>query len=154
VRANCTTKRSFPITVVNQHCSGISIYFYHFYELVVLRALSKSESVVGHHIIIFICIGLKFTVELLIQAYAFLSNDRYKLVHFVVIVNIFLGALSRIWAVTLVSPLELVRTKMQSQKMAFYEVPYTISDSNLMNLLRTNFYLPVFFHRSDPALLI
>ncbi len=33
-----------------------------------------------------------------------------------------LGALSRIWAVTVVSPLELVRTKMQSQKMAFYQV--------------------------------
>ena len=32
------------------------------------------------------------------------------------------GALARIWAVTLVSPLELIRTKMQSQKMAFYQV--------------------------------
>ena len=39
--------------------------------------------------------------------------------------NIFfciLGGLARIWAVTLVNPLELVRTKMQSQKMAFYQV--------------------------------
>ena len=32
------------------------------------------------------------------------------------------GALARVWAVTLVSPLELIRTKMQSQKMAFYQV--------------------------------
>lgn len=32
------------------------------------------------------------------------------------------GALARIWSVTIVSPLELVRTKMQSQKMAFYQV--------------------------------
>ena len=32
------------------------------------------------------------------------------------------GALARIWAVTIVSPLELIRTKMQSQKMAFYQV--------------------------------
>lgn len=32
------------------------------------------------------------------------------------------GALARIWAVTLVSPLELIRTKMQSQKMALSQV--------------------------------
>lgn len=36
------------------------------------------------------------------------------------------GALARIWAVTVVSPLELVRTKMQSQKMAFYQVRQAI----------------------------
>jgi solute carrier family 25 protein 39/40 len=35
------------------------------------------------------------------------------------------GALARIWAVTLVSPLELIRTKMQSQKMAFYQVGFS-----------------------------
>jgi len=32
------------------------------------------------------------------------------------------GALARLWAVTLVSPLELIRTKMQSQKMAIHQV--------------------------------
>ena len=32
------------------------------------------------------------------------------------------GALARIWAVTVVSPLELMRTKMQSKKMTFGEV--------------------------------
>jgi len=32
------------------------------------------------------------------------------------------GGLARIWAVTLVSPLELVRTKMQAQKMSFIDV--------------------------------
>ena len=32
------------------------------------------------------------------------------------------GALARIWACTIVSPLELIRTKMQSQRMAFYQV--------------------------------
>lgn len=32
------------------------------------------------------------------------------------------GGLARVWAVTIVSPLELVRTKMQSQKLALYEV--------------------------------
>ncbi|XP_040580183.1 mitochondrial glutathione transporter SLC25A40 [Lepeophtheirus salmonis] len=36
------------------------------------------------------------------------------------------GGIARIWAVTLVSPLELVRTKMQSQKMSFSEVRHAI----------------------------
>lgn len=43
-------------------------------------------------------------------------------------VSLSAGALSRIWAVTLVSPLELVRTKMQSQKMAFYQVRSCLVD--------------------------
>ncbi|XP_023329941.1 solute carrier family 25 member 40 isoform X2 [Eurytemora carolleeae] len=38
------------------------------------------------------------------------------------------GGLARIWAVTLVNPLELVRTKMQSQKMAFYQVKSCLSE--------------------------
>lgn len=29
------------------------------------------------------------------------------------------GAVARIWAATLVSPLELIRTKMQSQKLSY-----------------------------------
>jgi len=37
------------------------------------------------------------------------------------------GALARIWACTIVSPLELIRTKMQSQKMAFYQVRQALS---------------------------
>ena len=37
------------------------------------------------------------------------------------------GALARIWAVTIISPLELVRTKMQSQKMAFYQVQQAVA---------------------------
>lgn len=37
------------------------------------------------------------------------------------------GALARIWACTIVSPLELIRTKMQSQKMAFYQVQKALS---------------------------
>lgn len=32
------------------------------------------------------------------------------------------GALSRIWAATLVSPLELIRTKMQSQRLSYSEI--------------------------------
>lgn len=32
------------------------------------------------------------------------------------------GVFARIWAVSIVSPLELIRTKMQSQKMRFYQV--------------------------------
>lgn len=32
------------------------------------------------------------------------------------------GALARIWAATLVSPLELIRTKMQSQKLSYAEI--------------------------------
>jgi solute carrier family 25 protein 39/40 len=50
------------------------------------------------------------------------------------------GALSRIWAVTLVSPLELIRTKMQSQKMAFYQVrqalAITIESQGVLGLWR------------------
>jgi len=38
------------------------------------------------------------------------------------------GGLARIWAVTFVNPLELVRTKMQSQKMAFYQVRSCLTD--------------------------
>jgi len=37
------------------------------------------------------------------------------------------GALARVWACTIVSPLELIRTKMQSQKMAFYQVRQALS---------------------------
>ena len=37
------------------------------------------------------------------------------------------GALARIWAVTIISPFELVRTKMQSQKMAFYQVQQAVA---------------------------
>lgn len=29
------------------------------------------------------------------------------------------GAMARVWAATLVSPLELIRTKMQSQKLSY-----------------------------------
>ncbi len=39
------------------------------------------------------------------------------------------GALARIWAVTVVSPLELVRTKMQSKKMTFAEVSVAMKTS-------------------------
>eukprot|EP00088_Acartia_fossae_P034639 TRINITY_DN3555_c0_g1_i13.p1 TRINITY_DN3555_c0_g1~~TRINITY_DN3555_c0_g1_i13.p1 ORF type:complete len:386 (-),score=58.63 TRINITY_DN3555_c0_g1_i13:531-1649(-) len=38
------------------------------------------------------------------------------------------GGLARTWAVTVVNPLELVRTKMQSQKMKFYQVRSGIKD--------------------------
>lgn len=44
------------------------------------------------------------------------------------LISLSAGALSRIWAVTVVSPLELVRTKMQSQKMAFYQVRSCLVD--------------------------
>ena len=37
------------------------------------------------------------------------------------------GALARTWACTIVSPLELIRTKMQSQKMKFYQVQQALS---------------------------
>jgi solute carrier family 25 protein 39/40 len=38
------------------------------------------------------------------------------------------GGLARIWAVTIVSPLELIRTKMQSQKMRFFQVRLALSE--------------------------
>lgn len=38
------------------------------------------------------------------------------------------GGVARVWAVTLVSPLELIRTKMQSQKMAFFQVRSCLKD--------------------------
>ena len=48
------------------------------------------------------------------------------------------GALSRTWAVTVVSPLELVRTKMQSQKMPFsmvYEaLSHTVRHEGILGL--------------------
>lgn len=34
-------------------------------------------------------------------------------------IPIIAGATARVWAVTLVSPLELIRTKMQSQKLSY-----------------------------------
>ena len=37
------------------------------------------------------------------------------------------GAIARIWACSIVSPLELIRTKMQSQKMAFIQVRQALS---------------------------
>lgn len=44
-------------------------------------------------------------------------------------VSLSCGALARVWAVTMVSPLELVRTKMQSQKMGFGEVRQVLSET-------------------------
>lgn len=38
------------------------------------------------------------------------------------------GGIARVWAVTLVNPLELIRTKMQSQRMAFYQVQSCLVD--------------------------
>jgi len=43
-------------------------------------------------------------------------------------ISLLSGGLARLWAVTIVSPLELVRTKMQSQKMKLYEVRSCIKD--------------------------
>jgi len=50
------------------------------------------------------------------------------------------GALARIWAVTIVSPLELVRTKMQSQKMRLSQVQQalkvTVKSEGIVGLWR------------------
>jgi len=43
-------------------------------------------------------------------------------------ISMFAGGLSRTWAVSLVNPLELVRTKMQSQKMKLNQVQSCIKD--------------------------
>lgn len=43
-------------------------------------------------------------------------------------VSLTAGGLARTWAVSLVNPLELVRTKMQSQRMKFYQVRSCIKD--------------------------
>lgn len=43
------------------------------------------------------------------------------------------GAAARIWACTLVSPLELIRTKMQSQKMAYFDASIVEEPLNLNN---------------------
>lgn len=56
---------------------------------------------------------------------------RYKLGQFYskndTLIALSSGALARIWACSIVSPLELIRTKMQSQKMAFYQVRQALS---------------------------
>ena len=56
---------------------------------------------------------------------------RYKLGKFCdksdTVVALSSGAIARVWACTIVSPLELIRTKMQSQKMAFYQVRRALS---------------------------
>jgi len=44
------------------------------------------------------------------------------------VISLSSGGIARVWAVTLVSPLELIRTKMQSQKMAFFQVKSCIRD--------------------------
>ena len=38
------------------------------------------------------------------------------------------GAVARVWAVTLVSPLELIRTKMQSKKLSYSEVSVAVRE--------------------------
>jgi solute carrier family 25, member 39/40 len=38
------------------------------------------------------------------------------------------GGIARIWAVTLVSPLELIRTKMQSKKLSYSEVGVAVRE--------------------------
>ena len=52
------------------------------------------------------------------------------------------GGMGRIFAVTLVNPLELVRTKMQSQRMKFYQ------GNNIQQKLTINTAL---FSPSDPS---
>lgn len=48
----------------------------------------------------------------------FQSSDQYQSS----LISLTSGGIARVWAVTLVSPLELIRTKMQSQKMTFQQV--------------------------------
>ena len=38
------------------------------------------------------------------------------------------GGVARVWAVTLVSPLELIRTKMQSKRLSYREVGTTVRE--------------------------
>lgn len=52
--------------------------------------------------------------------------------------SLFAGGIARIWAVTLVSPLELIRTKMQSKKLSYQGIlVFTILDK-VMKRSNTN----------------
>lgn len=55
-------------------------------------------------------------------------------------VPVLAGATARIWAATLVSPVELIRTKMQSQRLSYAGRPNINFNVNVKKLIIKNRY--------------
>lgn len=52
------------------------------------------------------------------------------------------GGVARIWAVTLVSPLELIRTKMQSKKLSYQGI-FKFTTSLVQQAIQLRIFLPI-----------